>query len=462
MKTWAIAVFVVPALAALASGAGEFRAGAAQVEITPSVGTPLAGSYALRPSNGTLDPLIAKAIVVEQDGAAAAFVALDLVTTTRPCVEEARRRIAAESGIPGERVMISATHTHSGPVQARGNLMDRITGADRPAATEFTARLPGLIAGVVAGAKSNLAPARASAMVAREEGVSFNRRYWMKDGSLGWMAARSPNVVRPAGPIDPDVGLCCFEGAGDKGAPLAAYVNFAMHATVVGGSKFSADYCGAIGRRLTAFKGAGLVTLFANGCCGNVNQINPGWPGQGNGPLEAERIGTVLAGDLFRDWWKLQPLQTAAPRARSTLVKLERRCLRDGEADKARALYAQMEQGKKFGIPAMADAVCVLETDAKKDVPLEAEVQAIAFSDELAIVALPGEIFTELGLALKKASPFRHTFIAELANGSIGYIPNRAAYAEGNYEVVSARCVEGSGELLVDTAVKLLKEIAKP
>lgn len=461
MRTWAIAVSVVPALAALASGAGEFRAGAAQVEITPPAGTPMAGSYALRPSHGTLDPLFAKAIVVEKDGEAAALVALDLAYTTRPCVEEARRRIAAESGIPGERVMISATHTHSGPVQTRGNLMDKITGADKPVAIEFTARLPGLIAGAVASARSNLAPARASALVVREEGVSFNRRYWLKDGSLGWMTARSPNVVRPAGPIDPDVGLCYFEGAGEKGASLGAYVNFAMHATVVGGSKFSADYCGAVGRHLAGFKGAGLVTLFANGCCGNVNQINPAWPGQGNGPLEADRIGTVLAGDLFRDWWKLQPLRTAAPRARSKLVKLERRKVSAGDVAGARKVIDRIGKEPQR-IPVMADAVCILESDAKKDVPLEAEVQAIAFSDDLVIVALPGEIFAELGLALKKASPFRHTFVAELANGSIGYVPNREAYAEGNYEVVSARGVEGSGEMLVDTAVKLLKEIAKP
>jgi hypothetical protein len=89
-------------------------------------------------------------------------------------------------------------------------------------------------------------------------------------------------------------------------------------------------------------------------------------------------------------------------------------------------------------------------------------VQVIAFSDDLAIVALPGEIFVELGLAIKKASPFKYTFIAELANGSIGYIPNRSAYPEGNYEVVSARCATGSGEMLVDAAVKMLKELHSP
>ena len=91
--------------------------------------------------------------------------------------------------------------------------------------------------------------------------------------------------------------------------------------------------------------------------------------------------------------------------------------------------------------------------------PLEVEVQVIAFSDDVAIVSLPGEIFVELGLAIKKASPFKHTFIAELANGSIGYVPNREAYPQGNYEVVSARGEAGSGEMLVETALKLLEEV---
>jgi neutral ceramidase len=74
-------------------------------------------------------------------------------------------------------------------------------------------------------------------------------------------------------------------------------------------------------------------------------------------------------------------------------------------------------------------------------------------------VALPGEIFVELGLALKKASPFKHTLIAELANGSVGYVPNREAYPQGNYEIVSARCEAGSGEKLVEVALKLLGQV---
>lgn len=443
-------------LLAPAARAGEFRVGAARVVITPPVGTPIGGSYSLRPSNGVLDDLCARAIVVEQDGAKAAFVGLDVCYTARPVITAARELIVGQTGIAPDRVMISATHTHSGPVQTRDNLMDKITGADRPLAKEFTAKLPGLIARAVAEADARLAAARASSLVAREEHTSFNRRYWMKDGTLGWMTARSPDRVRPAGPIDPDVGVCYFEST-DKGSkPLATYFNFAMHPTVVGGAKFCADYCGCVARRLAEFKGADMVTLFANGCCGNINQINPDWPGQGGGLPEAERIGTVLAGAALREWPNLRPLETFAPRARSTLVTLPRRSITDEEVAEAHRVVDLIGKSKQT-IPVMANAVCILETEAKKDVPLEAEVQVIAFSDQLAIVSLPGEIFVELGLALKKASPFPHTFIAELANGSIGYIPNRSAYPEGNYEVVSARCAEGSGERLVEAALGLLK-----
>ncbi len=86
-------------------------------------------------------------------------------------------------------------------------------------------------------------------------------------------------------------------------------------------------------------------------------------------------------------------------------------------------------------------------------------MQVVALGDQVAWVSLPGEIFVELGLAIKQDSPFKHTIVAELANGSIGYIPARRSYAQGNYEVVSARCAEGSGERLVDAAVGLLKAL---
>jgi hypothetical protein len=151
-----------------ALGAAAFRAGAAQVDITPPVGTPRGGSYATIPSVGVLAPLHAKVIVVEQDGQKAALVALDVAYTPRAVVGAARKLVAEQTGIPGDRVMISATHTHSGPVMTRHSLMDDVTGGKHPLVVEYTAKLPGLIARAVADASAKLAPAVSSSALGRE------------------------------------------------------------------------------------------------------------------------------------------------------------------------------------------------------------------------------------------------------------------------------------------------------
>ncbi len=100
----------------------------------------------------------------------------------------------------------------------------------------------------------------------------------------------------------------------------------------------------------------------------------------------------------------------------------------------------------------------VLELEEKRGQPVEAEVQVIALGREVAWVGLPGEIFVELGRAIKNASPFPYTIVAELANGAIGYVPDRRAYPQGAYEVISSRVAQGGGEALAETAVRLLLE----
>lgn len=456
----------IPGLLAFSQAAisaeAPFRAGAAQVDITPDIGVPRGGAYALVVSVGQLAPLHAKAIVIEQDGEKAAFVALDVAYTPRTLVVAARKLVTEKSGIPGERVMISATHTHSGPVLIRGNLMDEITGANTPQVAAYVARLTALIAQAVAEADARLAPANASVVRGREENISFNRRFVMKDGTYSWQGPRlSQAIARPAGPIDPEVGVWHLTRADKSAAPLATYVNFAMHPTVISGNRWSPDYPGYLAKRLAEYFGPEMLTFFANGCCGNVNHLNVQWAGLQNGPAAGERVGTVLAAAVLRALPELEPQRTRAPRVRSRMVTLPRRTFTAAEIAEARALAPQLTSPKP-SIPAKARAVCILETVANEHVPLTVEVQAVAVSDRLAIVALPGEMFVELGLALKQASPFPHTFIAELANGSIGYIPNRSAYPEGLYEVVSARGAAGSGEQLVAVALELLQELKKP
>jgi hypothetical protein len=436
---------------------GEFRVGAAKVDITPRNGVPMAGYYKFRASTGVLDPLFAKTVVVEQDGSVAAFVVLDLAGTTRPIVTAARKIIEEQCRIPGDRVMISATHTHTGPQLPRGSLMDELTKANSAEGSAYVSALPGLIADSVRDAMGHLTPARASAAVGKAEGISFNRRVIGRDGKVIWQPRKIDlSVERPAGPVDPEVGVLVFDALEARSSPLAAYLNFAMHPTSVGGgTRISADYPGVLTRLLAERKGTDMTAIFANGCCGNINHTNYLTDDPQRNTMA---LGTALADAAIAAWPKLQRLTTFAPRVRSKLVTLERRKFNGEAIAKAQDIGNRMM--KEFlGTVPMAEAVCILETVAKQATPLEVEVQVIAFSDEVAVVSLPGEIFVELGLAIKAASPFKHTFIAELANGSIGYIPNREAYPQGNYEVVSARAVAGSGEKLVQEALGLLAEL---
>lgn len=438
-----------------ASLAGDFRVGAARVDITPKDGTPLGGYYRFRGSAGVLDPLFAKTMVMEKDGVHAAIVVLDLSGTVRPIVAEARKLIQQQCGIEGDHVLISGTHTHTGPQQPRGSMMDDITKVNSPAGVSYTSMLPVWIAESVKQAKANLSPVSARVATGRAEGISFNRRI-LREGQQEaiWQPQKLTPKDRPAGPVDPEVGVLVFE-AGDK--PVASLLNFAMHPTSVGGGvKISADYPGVFTKLVSERHGADMISIFANGTCGNINHTDY-MTGKRRSTLE---LGTALADAVDAAWPQLKASQAFAPRIRSEQVTLKRRSFTEAQIAKAKDMAANMLT-KSFGTVPMAETVCILETLDKQDQPLLAEVQVIALSDDVAVVALPGEIFVELGLALKKASPFKHTFIAELSNGSIGYIPNREAYPQGNYEIVSARGEAGSGEKLIETALKLLGEVKK-
>src|SRR5688572_1549958 len=143
--------------------AGDLRVGAAAVRITPPPAAPLAGYYHERAAAGVHDDLYAKAIVLEKDGVKAALVALDLISTTRGLVEDARREIGKTTGLPGDSVMISATHAHTGPVISDRSARTEALGGAGEIAARYRAELPGRIAESVRLAEANLAPARVAA-----------------------------------------------------------------------------------------------------------------------------------------------------------------------------------------------------------------------------------------------------------------------------------------------------------
>ncbi len=443
---------------ATSARAGDLTAGAAQVDITPPVGCPMAGYYSLRGAEGTHDPLMAKALVFEKDGTRVALVALDLIGTTFGMVEDSRKLIAAGTGIPGKHVMISATHSHTGPVLSDGKPRNAIYGGAHKLAVEYMAELPKKIAEVVKKADAARKPAIVRHAIGREENLAFNRRFHMTDGTVGWNPGKkNPKIVRPAGPVDPAVPVVVVESP--DGKPLAVYSNYAMHLDTVGGMYYSADYPHVVADALAKAKGDGLVTLFTIGTAGDINHINVNSSVAQKGHAEAARIGTRLAGELLRAWDKLEPAAVDAIRVSHETVELPLAAVTDAEAAAAKQIFELVQKETKPA-PKFLDQVQAfkaLDVLNRLGKPLAVEVQVISLGGDLAFVSLPGEIFVQLGLDIKVGSPFKNTVIAELANGAIGYVPNRVAYPQGNYEVISARCGIGSGEMLVDSALKQLR-----
>jgi neutral ceramidase len=433
-------------------------AGAAVADITPPRGCPMAGYYSARGAEGTHDPLQAKALVVEQDGTRVALVALDLIGTPRELVEAARAAVEKATGIPAAHVMISATHSHTGPVLSeRGRFTDGVPGGQQ-ILRDYLKELPARIAAAVKAADDTRRPARVTTATGREDGLAFNRRFFMLDGTVGWNPGkRNPRIVRPAGPTDPAVPVVFVDGL--DGKPIATYVNFAMHLDTVGGMYYSADYPYQLARCLAAVRGDDMVTIFTTGCCGDINHINVSSAAPQKGDGEAARIGTRLAAEVLRTYERLEPVAVGPLRVSHAIVELELPAVTAEDVAKGKAVIAALGAGAKPG-PAFLEQVKAfqaVEVAGRLGKAFPVEVQVISLGDDLAWVSLPGEIFVELGLAIKAGSPFRHTIVAELANGSIGYIPNRVAYSQGNYEVVSARVAAGGGEKLVDEALRQLR-----
>jgi hypothetical protein len=444
--------------------ATETRAGVAAVDITPPMGIPMAGYYHERGADGTLDPLYSKALVIERDGVRAAYVVLDTIGVTREITDQARSEIEKKTGIPGGHVMISATHAHTGPVLVDANSRSVSMGGQRQTAVEYTMGLPKRVAESVCLANERLQPARLSTAKGICENLAFNRRYYMRDGSVGWNPGKlNPDIVLPAGPSDPEVGLLYIEkpDATGPGQSIATYVNFAMHPDTTGGSKFSADWPGALSRVLAGYHGPHHLTLTANGACGNINHLDFFWKWPNGGPLEQNRIATLLGASVFQACKDLKPIAGGALRVKSDIVELALPEITPQQAEDAKKTVETIKDDSGANFMKLVRAYRAVDVAERMGKPYRVEVQAIALGKDAAWVSLPGEVFVELGLAIKKRSPFPRTFVVELANENIGYIPDRRSYAEGNYEPESARCAAGSGEKLAEVASRLLAELFK-
>ena len=420
----------------VSSADDTLKIGAAETDITPPEGFPMAGYYHERLATGVIDPLKAKAVVFRSGDQAAAWVAVDLTGVSRDLCVAVRKQASAATGIAPEHIVVSATHSHTAPDYTR-NVYDYLAGklpeGDTP---PYAAKLIEGIAAAVVKANQAAVPARLKTGAGQQQTpVSFNRRFVMKDGSVRtWQRLDNPEVVKAAGPIDPEIGLALIESANAK-KPLALLSNFALHLDTVGGLLWSADYPYFIEQAVRKDLGADVVSVFGNGACGDINHCDP----VAKERNKTDFIGNSLAETIIAALPKLEDVEKPALQVRTTTVKVPLQQVSEEDLEQAKQLIPAAREGQKvdFFQQVRAYKAVVLEQLRSKTPRLVAEdyvnwglshewsgvgdalpveVTTITLGDDLALVFMPGEIFVDLGLAIKQASPYRVTMVVELCN----------------------------------------------
>lgn len=409
--------------------------GTAFIDITPAVGTLMAGSLRPRASVGIDDPLLCKAMVLDNGETRIALVTLDLVAWARRRCDGARAAIAAHTGIAPDHVLINCSHTHSGPYTDESIYLD---GAlDEP----YLARVEAAISDAVCQAAQDLRPVTVGTVKTSFGGVALNRRLLRPDGSAinRWLATpEQGNTLPVAGPLDEDLLAWVFFA---EAKPVATLWNYTVHVNSHFGTSFSADYPGRVAAALRGEFGDDFFSLFLPGACGDINHS-----------VGFEQISLQLS-EAMR-----QVVRAAKP-GDSEALGVSWREITLGVRD--REPFQAEEIRDKW--PACFD-VFENEDRALKAAPQDdvtTVVQALRIGAG-AVAATPGETFAQLGLDLKQRSPFAMTAVAELCNDIVGYIPTFEAFKQGGYETFRsrwARVAPGSGEKLVDELLEMLGEI---
>lgn len=486
----------------------ELRVGIAVMDITPPEGFPMAGYYHERLAEGTIDPLQAKAIVFrdEENDTAAALVVCDLIGIASDLSREVRRQASERTGIPAPHIVIAATHSHTAPDYMKELWLHLGNEPQDPRRKAYIEKLISKPVEAIAKAHAEAAPRILKSGSGKQDPpVSFNRRFVMRDGSVRtWMNWENPDVVRAAGPVDPEIGLLAIyplagdpadpaEEAASDGAttpgtsetqaaapPTAILSNFALHLDTVGGSRWSADYPHFIEQTLRQAFGPNMVSIFGTGCCGDINHVDP----HRRERNKADFIGNSIGESIRSQIDQLTPIEQPRLSVKSDVVHLPLQDAAEQEVERSVQLLqaAKREEQidffdhvtayKKLILDQLRHPKPYVETSehitwglsrslAGIGETLPTDVTVIAIGSEVAIVCLPGEVFVDLGLAIKQASPFQTTLIVELANQvETIYVPHRAAYAGGSYEVTNSTLEPGSGEMLVESAIRLLREAA--
>ncbi|MBU62286.1 MAG: hypothetical protein CMI26_07275 [Opitutae bacterium] len=461
-----LALVLVPATLAEDNG---LLAGTAVVDVTPQEWPlVLRGSFFPKPAKTSHDPLHVRAIAFENGTGRAVIVIVDVIGISRETLDPVKKRAAQTTGWRTDQMLIAATHTHSAPSSSESGSVPQVA---------FGKRLANGMVEAIEKAVNSLQPAKVGFGSGNVPDEVFNRRWYLQDGTMPLnpfgeldKVKMNPNrnhIVKPAGPTDPEV--CIVEVRTRRNKPLGLLANYALHyigAINIGERQVSADYFGEFARimpwRLRAMSSDNFVAMLSNGPCADVNNIDFHGKRAPRQPFEQIRIVAAKVADAsWRASRGIGEYNSDAPVAMMQReVPLDWRKPSQELKERAKRILA-MSKEEQAKLPRLATNYAQRTLSQENhEGKADCMVQAIRIGDQ-AIVSFPFETFVETGLEIKKKSPFKHTFLIELANGSYGYLPTPKHHKLGGYETwLGTNKVQKDGsDLLTRNLLEMLNEL---
>ncbi|HXF39903.1 MAG TPA: neutral/alkaline non-lysosomal ceramidase N-terminal domain-containing protein [Blastocatellia bacterium] len=410
-----IASFLLAICAVTANAQGKLMAGVAKTDITPPIGTPLAGYGARRaqPSTGVHDPTEARALILDNGTEKIALVSVDHLGFDHGMVDRIRASASATTQISPDHIFIMSSHTHSGG----GAFMEMLPLLANVLAGKFDLKIRAFYeqrtAEAIIEANKTLKPVRIGFGAGEAKGISRFRSTWP-----------------PNGPVDPEVGVIRIDSLA-TGRPLAILINFAAHPTVLGAENmtFSADFVGYARTAVEKMSGGTAMAIFANGAQGTIAphafQGDDAWQ-------RAENVGAILAAEAFK-------VMLMVKLQESVDIKLVRA-----------PLTLKIVPTSVFP-PAMSYPP-----------GYESEINVICFDNRIAFVAIPGELGSILNFQVKergKMLGFEKTFLLGLTNDALGYIISEDEYRHKTYESTISLFGPTFGSFIANESFQLLERL---
>lgn len=462
----ALLLILVPSLPAADTPKAPLLAGAATANITPELGSPIVGGFLPFPSTHVHDELHARCLVLDDGTTKLALIVCDLLGVHRSLSLEARKLIETETGIPSTHILISGTHTHSATNAHSTDPRAYLSDMELTPYQRFVARR---IADGVRRAHNLLRPAEIAFGTVEAPEHVHNRRWHMKDGTappnpFGKIdkvkmnpPSGSPNLIEPAGPIDPTVSFIALREP--NGRLISLYSAYSLHYVGgVGSGHISADYYGMYCEALknlipNSTEDPPFVALMANGTSGDINNIDFKNPRKSQPAYTQMRhVANDVAAKVHSALANLTWTTSAPLAARYRELDIQWRTI-DPELlawAKETEATAPRIQGKANLPLAYATRIQSLATPSPET---KLPVQVLRIGDIL-IGTSPCETFAETGLEFKQRSPFKKAFMVELAHGYYGYMPTPRHFELGGYETWP-----GTNNLEPQAAPKLLSAL---